>query len=448
MQGTTIPIGARTASSVLGDLRVLFVLGGGLQDVMIFSMPRNLQETQVSRESRSSDFTYPVTLYTTSAAEAHTLWIHRRLRSPKDTQEPLDRTLSSIYLTRTTPITMEDPSSITLITRTDLSLLYRIMRALIRPLRPRLAGVPSKPYEDGSPKLHPPKSLSVQTQERKADGIYTYKLLVPAASTTTEKQRRTTPKCHIYYFAGGGFQATPSNDHWKLCAAIAKDLAPGGVEFSVVSYPLAPKHTAKDALPMLYKWLEEVVGDAVEGGESVYLMGDSSGGNIVLELAFWWAGEMEKGGGEEGLRRGVLKGVFAMSPAVDMTNENPKIKEVDRLDPLLTSKMTEEVARIWCGEVGRRDPRVSPLFADFGALKRSGLRVDGLIGGYDVLAPDDVRFREKLAEFEIKGEWLQWEGQMHCFPLAFSYPIRECREGKRWIVDVLKRNLIEGMGNV
>lgn len=317
-------------------------------------------------------------------------------------------------------------STIHLTERDDLSLTYRVMRRCMRPFRPKLAGVPKKPFPTGSPKLDPPK-LKCHVKERQTEGVYIYDLVV--------EEGKQTPKHRLFYFAGGGFQGAPSKDHWKFCAEIARRLS-SSYQMSLVSYPLAPTCPAPKALPILRGLLRAIIQEARQNEQSVCLMGDSSGGNIALSLGFWWASEMAA---DHDLPP--LFSIFAMSPAVDMTNRNPQIQEIDKFDPLLTAKMTDEVAKAWVASWERDNPHVSPLFADFSALKASGVQVHGLIGTHDVLSPDEIKFREALAKAGVKGEWLEWKQQMHCFPLAFSYPVRESKEGLDWIVKTLKDNV-------
>lgn len=316
-------------------------------------------------------------------------------------------------------------SSIRLTERDDLSVTYRVMRKLMRMLRPMLAGVPKKPSSEGSPKLEPPR-LKCEVHERQIEDIHIYDLV------TSQGKERAGHR--LFYFAGGGFRGAPSDNHWKFCAELARRISPS-YQVSVVSYPLAPTCPAHIALPMLRQFLHRVVKEAQESDQDVCLMGDSSGANIALSLAFWWASEMSAH-----IELPPLFSIFAMSPAVDMTNRNPEMKEVDKFDPLLTEKMTDDVAKAWVSDWERDNPHVSPLFADFKALKASGVQVHGLIATHDVLGPDAIKFRKALANNGIKGEWLEWKGQMHCFPLAFSYPIRESKEGLNWIVDVLRHN--------
>lgn len=316
-------------------------------------------------------------------------------------------------------------SSISLTVREDLSLTYRIVRRLMRPFRPKLAGIPKKPFPTASPKLEPPK-LDCEVREHQQEGVYIYDLVINKGKQPANNR--------LFYFAGGGFQTTPSDNHWKYCAELARRLAPS-YEVSVVSYPLAPTCPAQKSLPILRKMLHAISNEAKVNRQSVTLMGDSSGGNIALSLGFWWAAEMAT---DPNLPP--LLSIFAMSPAVDMTNQNPEILQMDKFDPLLTAAMTDEVARVWVGEYERDDPQVSPLLGDFKALRASNVKVHGLIGTHDVLAPDATKFREALAKAGITGEWLEWKEQMHCFPLAFKFPIRESKEGLNWTVETLQRH--------
>jgi acetyl esterase/lipase len=91
------------------------------------------------------------------------------------------------------------------------------------------------------------------------------------------------------------------------------------------------------------------------------------------------------------------------------------------------------------------DPRLSPVLADLSLFRRAGIKVDGVTAGHDVLTPDAIVFRKKLADYGVDGDWLEWEKQMHCFPLLFSFHIREGIGGKDWILDILRTNAKTGM---
>jgi acetyl esterase/lipase len=186
---------------------------------------------------------------------------------------------------------------------------------------------------------------------------------------------------------------------------------------------------------MLRDWLRAVASDIASKVESMTLMGDSAGGNIAIALGLWWADQADP------QTEGILKNIFAISPPTDLRTCNPEIAEADKHDPVLTAKLSADVGKAWAAGKELDHPDISPLFADLSLLRTAGIKCHGVIGTYDVLAPDGVKFREACDKASVVGEWLVWEGQMHCFPLTFSYGVSEGEQGLEWILDVLKKNI-------
>lgn len=318
--------------------------------------------------------------------------------------------------------------SIQVTTRDDLSFLYRILRTLIRPFRPHLVSA-SDEFLAGSPKLSPLKTKCI-IYERQSEGLYLYDF---RADTSLSHQVPSTSH-HLYYFCGGSFQSPPSSDHWKLCTELCLQLR-DQYRITVVSYPLAPNSPAAESLPVLQKWLQATMSEAASKHANVTLMGDSSGGNIALSLGFWWAASISKH--SEG---STLKNIFAISPTTDLRNTNPDIKEADKHDPVLTIKASLDGHKKWAGAMPLDNAELSPIFSDPNLLRLHSIKVHGVVGTHDILAPDALKFREACSKAGVVGEWLEWKGQMHCFPLAFGYGLREAKAGKDWVVEVLRRN--------
>ena len=166
--------------------------------------------------------------------------------------------------------------------------------------------------------------------------------------------------------------------------------------------------------------------------EIVSFVGDSSGGNIVLAVML------------ETLKINPrIKGpanLMLIAPVVDLRFGNSKIREVQKHDPVLRLPIEIRTAKSWADSWDLSDPRLSPVLADLMSFDERCVKVHGLTGGYDILTPDTLNFREKCEAAGILGEWLEWEKQMHCFPIAFAYGLLESVEGKDWITDVLTRN--------
>lgn len=285
-------------------------------------------------------------------------------------------------------------------------------------------------YPPGSPQIKASKRAlkRCDVNERRIEDLYVYDI-IPKNSPTPSSS--SGPHKRLYYFAGGGWQMPASSEHWALLSEIACHLT--HTTLTLVSYPLAPNNTASTVLPHLLRFYRRVLSDGASANETVLFGGDSAGGNIVLCITLAALAEDPKD------EKPVPKTLFVMSPSTDLSRENPAMRDVEKHDPLLKLPFVTSTADKWRGEIDAKDVRVSPLFADVGGLARRGVAVHGLTGTYDILGPDAVLFREKLNEAGVEGEWLEWEKQMHCFLLAFSFHLPESVQGKDWIIDVLNR---------
>lgn len=375
------------------------------------------------------------------------------------------------------------PSSIKITTRDDLSLLYRFVRTVIKPLRPKLA-TSTNQQPGGSIRLIPPQKSDLEITESQVESIWQYTYQTKSSSSSLQGHA-SHPTHHIYYFNGGGFQMRPSNQHRVFVRRLSRDLyrrshtqAQNRPEplITLVSYPLAPHSPAHKSLPILQKWLSATLNNAAQSGDTVSLMGDSSGGNLALSLGFWASdnykapssiadSDPEPRSKESAPSHGrptassPLVSIIAICPAVDLRNVNPEIKQVDRLDPVLTAKLTGDVAQIWSSGSSSKttsdskpdnahlwsvhDPQLSPLLNSedsFRGLANKGIDIHGVIGTFDVLSPDAKLFMRKCEKYGVRGQWLVWEGQMHCFPLTAGKGMRGIREGRealKWLEDVI-----------
>lgn len=321
-------------------------------------------------------------------------------------------------------------------TRTDKSLLMSILHLLIKPFGTALIK-PKKQFPAGSPRLTPPSSATKKCTitERVVNGIYIYDFLPLHSSPSPETSNRKRKR--IYYFAGGGWQMPPSPEHWKLLTELRLRLPPTTTAISLISYPLAPHSAAPSAYPQLQTLYGTLLRDAESANESVTLAGDSAGGNIALSLPLDALSRDHPSSAASSL---APASVFLISPAVDLTEQDEgEATEAQKRDPLLSIPFINGTAAAWRGEWDGGDVRVSPLFADVGVLARRGVRVYGISGSWDVLAPPAERFAQICREEGVAGEWLDWKGQMHCFLLAWIYGLRESKEAKEWMVDVLGR---------
>ncbi|KAJ4392317.1 hypothetical protein N0V93_005942 [Gnomoniopsis smithogilvyi] len=310
--------------------------------------------------------------------------------------------------------------------RSDRSTFTLLLQVVLRPFKPRLVTLKNK-FPAGSPRLtfdKIKKRVSVVEWQHQKSAIWLYDI-------TPSHQAHDTPpekKMHMYYFAGGGWQGPPSGDHWKLCAEFARKVP--GLTVTIVSPPLAPNSPAASTFPMLRELYDSILEST---DERIIFAGDSSGGNLALCLVL---DGLERTGGHAASAKPAA--VLAISPAVDLRPMEEMNDLSSRRDPLLTVASHNDEARMWAHEVDPASPWLSPVLADLTGLARAGIRVIGLTGSYDILTTSALQFRDACVASGVEGAWLQWERQMHCFPLVFSYRFAEAVVAKDWLIAQIK----------
>ncbi|KAF3034524.1 hypothetical protein E8E12_006262 [Didymella heteroderae] len=345
--------------------------------------------------------------------------VHDRQKNPLETDP------------KTHQYAARDGTSIKVTERDDRTILMSVLMKVVRLFRKQLNASEPK-HEDGSIKLKPPKTRlrPCTAQERAVCDIRIYDIIPP-------HQRSKTPRKRIYYIAGGSWQMAPSGQHWWVCAQLTQEL-PDTV-ISLISVPLAPNNPASSSFPWCLRLYRELLKMAEQAEETVTFMGDSSGANIVLCLAM--EALRQEAENPEMERTPRPTSLINICPSTDMTRSNPDIEKLRKFDPLLSPEIIKDTAKAWCGkDVDPADRIVSPINADFSLLAKSDIRVHGVTAGYDVLSPDGVIFRNRLSEYGVKGEWLHWEKQMHCFVLTAPYRLSEGKQGLDWVIDVIKRD--------
>ncbi|KAJ0166418.1 hypothetical protein CTA2_7444 [Colletotrichum tanaceti] len=336
-------------------------------------------------------------------------------------------------------------ASLTIQERDERSIRMRLLQFAIKPFRPLLVS-PRKPPPNAE-RLTVPKKIErrYRVTERRVDGTWVYDVTQkpqhPARDPSPKHRHR-----RILYFAGGSWQMPPSKAHWAFCAELVRRME--GTTVTVVSCPLAPEHPVSVAFPHIERVYKQLMTESARAGEKAVVAGDSSGGNLALGLVAW---TLKTQGDEDHINAPVA--VLAICPTTDLRHDHPGIQQAEELDPLHTLDAVRSTAKTWCpeprklgsGEKGTADwtfsdPRVSPIQADLGLFGQHNVSVHGVIGSRDVLAPEAVAFRDKCEKHGLSGEWLCWNGQMHCFPLTFRYGLKEGREGMDWIVGVLRNH--------
>lgn len=231
-----------------------------------------------------------------------------------------------------------------------------------------------------------------------------------------------------------------SADHWALTSKLAASCPDTTV--SVVSYPLAPNNPAPESIPVLLDLLPKLLDLCAAANETAILAGDSAGGNLALALPLEM---LRAAAADASLSPPPMPAhILVISPSTDLRRTNPEIPIIERKDPLLRHEFVKATSEVWRGEWPADDTRLSPLLLPLStlmALRDRGVQVHGVTGGYDILTPDALLFRDRLMEAGVGGSWLHWEKQMHVYPVAWRYGLKESRQAKDWMVEVINKKM-------
>jgi len=220
----------------------------------------------------------------------------------------------------------------------------------------------------------------------------------------------------ILYFHGGGYVFGSPDTHRAILGHLSKR---AGLPACLPDYRLAPEHpfpaALEDALAA-YRATARRPGGVVLGG-------DSAGGGLALALL----GEI--------LRLGLAPplGVFAFSPLTDMSFSGESIRGNARAEALLPADRVGEIAEMYLQGADARDPRASPLFADFGGAPPVWLSV----GDTEILYDDTRRMAERLRARGVAVTVRIGHDLPHVWPF-FHNVLPEARESLRevgaWIM--------------
>jgi monoterpene epsilon-lactone hydrolase len=132
--------------------------------------------------------------------------------------------------------------------------------------------------------------------------------------------------------------------------------------------------------------------------------GDSAGGGLSVVLINALAAAGETGPGA----------AWLFSPWTDLTMSGETFATKDAVDPLIHKGYLEELADAYVpAGIDRRDPRLSPLFADLSALPPTLIQV----GGSETLQADSVRFAAAAGAANRPVTLQIWPNMIHAWPL-------------------------------
>jgi acetyl esterase/lipase len=151
-------------------------------------------------------------------------------------------------------------------------------------------------------------------------------------------------------------------------------------------------------------------------------VGDSAGATMAVVMTMLAA---ERGLPSPG--RHVL-----ISPGLDMTLSNPKVFDVEKVDPWLGIPGGLEAVRLYAKGIEHSDWRISPLYGNLSVLPKTLV----FAGTRDILSPDAVIFAEKAAKAGVDIDLVLEPGMFHAWVLLPQ--LREARRARDRVVTFLR----------
>ena len=208
------------------------------------------------------------------------------------------------------------------------------------------------------------------------------------------------PSRVLLYFHGGGYCSGSIVSHRRMVteagrAARSRTLA--------IDYRRAPEHpypaAHEDALDGMALPARQGV-----SAENIAVGGDSAGGNLTLGLI-----SRLRAAGEQ------LPGcAWLVSPWTDLTMSGATLDTKDAIDPLIHRAYLAELADAYApSPLDRRDPLISPLFADLAGFPPLLIQV----GSAETLLADATRLAAAAGAADVAVSLEIWPHMIHAWPV-------------------------------
>jgi acetyl esterase/lipase len=203
----------------------------------------------------------------------------------------------------------------------------------------------------------------------------------------------------LLYFHGGGYCSGSITSHRRMVTEAGRAAR---MRTLAVGYRLAPEHpfpaAHEDALTA-WRYLR---GKGI-AAEHIAVGGDSAGGNLTICLINRLCAAGEVG----------PACAWLASPWTDLTMSGASLATKDAIDPLIHEPYLEELAAAYAGAHDRRDPLISPLFADLTGFPPVLVQV----GSAETLLDDAVRFAAAAGAADVPVTLEIWPHMIHAWPM-------------------------------
>ena len=204
----------------------------------------------------------------------------------------------------------------------------------------------------------------------------------------------------LLFFHGGGYSSGSIKSHRRMVTEAGRATR---MRTLAIDYRRAPEHPFpaqhEDALAA-WRFLRRQGFPA----DRIAVGGDSAGGNLTLALV-----ARLRAAGEP------LPGcLWLASPWTDLTMSGATLATRDAVDPLIHKAYLEELADAYAPPpLDRRDPLISPLFADLSGFPPMLIQV----GSAETLLSDATRLAEAAGSADVAVRLEVWPHMIHAWPV-------------------------------
>jgi acetyl esterase/lipase len=204
----------------------------------------------------------------------------------------------------------------------------------------------------------------------------------------------------LLFFHGGGYCSGSIVSHRRMVTEAGRA---AGVRTLAVEYRLAPEHPFPAAYDDALKAWAFLRGQGFSA-DRIVVGGDSAGAGLSVAL-------VNRVRGETGEAPAC---VWLVSPWTDLTQSEATMATKDAVDPLIHEGYLNELADAYApAEIDRKDPRVSPLYADLHGLAPTLIQV----GSAETLLGDAIRFAAAAGAADVAVTLEVWPHMIHAFPV-------------------------------
>lgn len=221
---------------------------------------------------------------------------------------------------------------------------------------------------------------------------------------------RSDPTRRLLYLHGGAFRVGSPRSHRHITAELSER---SGVAVLAVDYRMQPEvktvQCHEDARTA-YRWILQNGPDGNSELKSLFVAGDSAGGNLTLSVIAWAR--------DEGIRP--VDGAVAFAALTDATFGSPTWKANTQTDPFLGPAVGPllSIPRFAIAIASRlssgrpvNDPMLSPLLGNLAALPRTLIQVSR----DEMLYGDSQRYANKAKAHGSEVTLQVWPRMVHVF---------------------------------